>query len=231
MATTSTATSSRAKPQIKSRARVRELGEVFTGDTQVQAMLDLVAPVASDPTSRFLEPTCGNGNFLVAILDRKMRTADEHFRKVRKTKSETKEDFEGRRQDEYEFLVFAAVSSIYGIDISQENVDQARERMRVHVIENYEKSPRNALRPHAGFLEAIEHVLETNIVVGDALNGGDEIFFTEYSFPGSDFTKKYFALKTTERKFQFSTIVASSSKNQRVKPVDTRRAHHFRAVM
>lgn len=69
--------------QIKSRQRVRDLAEVYTHEREVNAMLDLIPdmfPADSDATSRgnhdrtFLEPACGSGNFLEAILRRKLAT-------------------------------------------------------------------------------------------------------------------------------------------------------------
>ena len=220
----------RASSTIKSRARVRNLGEVFTGDTQVQAMLDLVAEQANSPSSRFLEPACGNGNFLVAVLERKLAYAHSHYKKLRKKRNETREDFEGRRQDEYEFLVFIAVSSIYGIDISAENIAQAHERLNAHIIENYYLSPRNALHPHDGLLPSLVKVLETNIVVGDTLNDTASIVLTEYSFPGTDIAKARFGFTTTARQFCYQDLLDAAQKSKNAKPVKTARARHFREV-
>ena len=58
--------------QIKSKERVAEHGEVFTNEREVNAMLDLVKSETDRIESRFLEPACGDGNFLAEILRRKL---------------------------------------------------------------------------------------------------------------------------------------------------------------
>lgn len=58
--------------QVKSKKRVADHGEVFTNEREVNAMLDLVKQEAERIDSRFLEPACGDGNFLVEILRRKL---------------------------------------------------------------------------------------------------------------------------------------------------------------
>ena len=63
--------------QVKSRNRVTDHGEVFTAEREVNAMLDLVIHEPERIESRFLEPACGNGNFLSEILSRKMRVVEQ----------------------------------------------------------------------------------------------------------------------------------------------------------
>lgn len=99
--------------QIKSKQRVAEHGEVFTAEREVNAMLDLVRQETERIDSRFLEPACGNGNFLVEILRRKLRIVHDDCEMVR------------------------AVASIYGIDIMQDNVAECRERLLGIVEECY----------------------------------------------------------------------------------------------
>ena len=99
--------------QIKSRERVVERGEVFTAEREVNAMLDLVRQETERIDSRFLEPACGNGNFLVEILRRKLRIVHSDCDMVQ------------------------AVCSIYGIDIMPDNVAECRERLMAIVEECY----------------------------------------------------------------------------------------------
>ena len=61
--------------QIKSKKRVADHGEVLTADREVNAMLDLVKQETERVDSRFLEPACGDGNFLAEILRRKLEAA------------------------------------------------------------------------------------------------------------------------------------------------------------
>lgn len=101
--------------QIKSKKRVAEHGEVFTAEREVNAMLDLVKQETERIDSRFLEPACGNGNFLVEILRRKLLLVHSEQELVQ------------------------AVCSIYGIDIMQDNVEECRERLLGVVETNYGK--------------------------------------------------------------------------------------------
>jgi len=91
-----------AKEQIKSKKRVADHGEVFTHQREVNAMLDLVKTETERIDSRFLEPACGSGNFLVEILQRKLTVVEQKYAK---------------NQIEYEKYAIIAISSIYGIDI------------------------------------------------------------------------------------------------------------------
>lgn len=101
--------------QIKSKQRVAEHGEVFTAEREVNAMLDLVKQETERIDSRFLEPACGNGNFLVEILRRKLLLVNSEQELVQ------------------------AVCSIYGIDIMQDNVTECRERLLGIIEKNYGK--------------------------------------------------------------------------------------------
>mgnify|MGYP003350873812 CR=1 FL=1 len=86
--------------QIKSKKRVADHGEVFTSDREVNAMLDLVKDETLRIESRFLEPACGTGNFLVEILRRKLIRVSETYRKSK---------------TEFERYSFTAIASMYGI--------------------------------------------------------------------------------------------------------------------
>src|SRR5271155_2392031 len=92
--------------QVVSRKRVNDHGEVFTAKREVTAMLDLVKHETTRIDSRFLEPACGKGNFLTEILERKLRVVQSRY---------------GNSQLDYERNAILAVSSIYGIDILEDN--------------------------------------------------------------------------------------------------------------
>jgi len=89
-------------PQIKSKQRVVDHGEVFTSEREVNAMLDLVKQETDRIESRFLEPACGTGNFLIEVLHRKLDVVESRYKKSKL---------------EYERYAVLAVSSIYGVDI------------------------------------------------------------------------------------------------------------------
>ena len=145
-------------------------GEVFTAEREVNAMLDLVYDESVRIESRFLEPACGDGNFLVAILRRKLATVRRQHRASR---------------TDYEFHVLIAVSSLYGIELLGDNAAACRERLAGVVREEYYAECRNADEVLAeGFLRSVSFVLECNVVCGDALTyttaEGRPIVFSEW---------------------------------------------------
>ena len=103
----------RLSQQIKSKERVASRGEVFTAEREVKAMCDLVKDECERIDSRFLEPACGDGNFLAEILSRKLAVAQKQYAKS---------------PADYEKYSIQALSSIYGIDILQDNAQTCRER-------------------------------------------------------------------------------------------------------
>ena len=102
-------TKQKANKQIKSRKRVVDHGEVFTNEREVKAMCDLVNDETQRIDSRFLEPACGDGNFLAEILDRKLAVVKKKYR---------------RSVMDFEKNSLLAVSSLYGVDIMMDNVLQ-----------------------------------------------------------------------------------------------------------
>ena len=111
------------KSQIKSRQRVAEHGEVFTNPREVNTMLDLVRDESFRLDSRFLEPACGDGNFLIEILRRKLSLLSS-------VKSST----------EWEFQSLIAVGACYGIELLEDNAEACRERLCREVIDTYSRS-------------------------------------------------------------------------------------------
>lgn len=140
--------------QIKSKKRVADFGEVYTNEREVNAMLDLVKRESTRPESRFLEPACGNGNFLIKILERKLKTVRRKYRK---------------NQFEYERYCFIAISSIYAIDILEDNVEESRERL----FKYFEKQYKSLYKTNCSddFKQSVRYVLKQNIILGDGLTG------------------------------------------------------------
>ena len=95
------------KSRVVTKQRVADHGEVLTGRREVDAMLDLVQQETRRIDSRFLEPACGDGNFLAEVLARKLGVVEDRY---------------GKSQLEYERYAIHAVSSVYGIDILEDNV-------------------------------------------------------------------------------------------------------------
>jgi len=152
--------------QVKSKERVRDLAEVFTADREVNSMLDLIGDPSYSIDFRYLEPSCGNGNFTVAILERKMLSVSEKYKKLQ----------------DFEFYTLMALGSIYGVDIASDNVKEARQRMKNVIVDRF-SDIQNSRQPTDGFYKSVDHILKHNIIKGDILNGDQKIKFIEFTSP------------------------------------------------
>ena len=161
--------------QTKSKERVREHGEVFTAEREVKAMCDLVKDETERIDSRFLEPACGDGNFLAEILTRKLEVVKRKYKKSTL---------------DYEKNAVLAISSVYGVDIMQDNVLACRDRL----FKIWDKEYKTVCKKDCNdqTREAVKFILSKNIVCGNALtlkcvdengNETDEpIVFSEWAF-------------------------------------------------
>ena len=168
-------TKQKANKQIKSRKRVVDHGEVFTNEREVKAMCDLVNDETQRIDSRFLEPACGDGNFLAEILDRKLAVVKKKYR---------------RSVMDFEKNSLLAVSSLYGVDIMMDNVVACRERL----FKIWDKQYKAVCKKECSedMRDSISFILSKNIVCGNALtlhevdeNGNDTedpILFSEWGF-------------------------------------------------
>jgi hypothetical protein len=158
--------------QVVSKQRVTDHGEVFTAPREVHAMLDMVKHETERIDSRFLEPACGNGNFLAEILIRKLRVVERRYRKS---------------QLEYERNAVKAVASLYGIDKLQDNVAQCRQRLFDIFDQGYTAWFKSAAKQECR--DSVKLILGRNIIHGNALTLLTEsdppkpIVFSEWSFP------------------------------------------------
>ena len=156
-------------------------------------MLDLVKHETERIESRFLEPACGNGNFLAEILQRKLRLVESRYQ---------------RSQLEYERNAVLAVCSIYGMDKLQENVLECRQRLLGIFAEAYTRAFKSSTK--AKVWDAVKFILERNIIHGDALTlqtvgpTPKAIVFSEWSFPfHNSFVKR--------RDFSFSDLLTTDA--------------------
>lgn len=168
----------------KSRQRIIDHGEVFTPPGLVNDMLDLVAHECERIDSRFLEPACGDGNFLAEVLRRKLLTVDKR---------------NARNRDKWERDAMLAVCSLYGIDLLPDNVAACRERL-LKVVSDAHATRFDAQLPEDA-ARAAAYILSKNIVQGDALTlrTPDErpIVFPEWSpVNGSMLKRRDFAYET-----------------------------------
>jgi len=176
----------------KSRERIRDHGEVFTPDFIVEDMLNLVINETQRIESRFLEPACGDGNFLIKILERKLEVVKRNYRKS---------------QFDYERYSLLAISSLYGVELLEDNTKKARARLYDYFFKQYCKLYKEAI--NSEFLKNIEYLLNRNIIQGDALTlkdpNGEPIVFSEWSLDNGK--------KIKRRDFQYSDLATLDQNN------------------
>lgn len=171
---------------IKSKKRVADHGEVFTPEWMVDAMLDLVKEESERIDSRFLEPACGSGNFLVKVLKRKLCAVELKF---------GKSEFEKRQ---YALL---ALMCAYGIELLEDNIIECRANM-LEVLADYLR-----IDETDDLYRAACHVLSLNLIQGDALSmkghDGAPITFSEWGYLGKG--------KFQRRDFRLDVLTGSSA--------------------
>lgn len=138
--------------QVRSKQRVANFSEVLTGEHEVKAMCDLVKQETEQIESRFLEPACGNGNFLAEVLSRKLAVVKVRY---------------GKSSADYEKYSVLAVTSIYGVELLPDNAAECRTRLFALWNEAYTANNRQAADNLCQ--EAVRFILEKNILCGDAL--------------------------------------------------------------
>lgn len=155
---------------VVSRKRVTTYGEVYTRKREVNAMLDLVKDETERIDSRFLEPACGTGNFLTEILIRKLTVVETRYKKS---------------QVEFEKYSLLAISSIYGIDLLEDNIIECRKRLYEIFDKLYTKLYKD--KTNDALRKSIKYILNLNIIQGDALtlktvgDNTEPIIFSEWS--------------------------------------------------
>ena len=183
--------------QIKSKERVADHGEVFTAEREVNAMLDLVKQETERIESRFLEPACGTGNFLAEVLRRKLAVVRRKYQSSR---------------SDYEKYAVLAVSSIYGVDLLDDNVRECQERLfKIWQSEYHDVCKNDALRDCE---DAVRYILQHNILCGNALtmlcvdaDGNDTekpIIFAQWDLMTGDLMKR--------RDYRFEELMTTQEK-------------------
>lgn len=180
--------------QVKSKKRVAEHGEVFTSEREVNAMLDLVKDETERIDSRFLEPACGNGNFLAEILNRKLKVVESRYAKS---------------QLEWERYAVIAISSIYGVEIQEDNAIECRERLFDIFNTKYTLLYRDKCKEECR--RSVRFLFNRNILWGDALDFTNPvtkapIVFSEWSAVNGSMLKRrdYVFRFLVEKTHQFS---------------------------
>lgn len=197
---------------VKSRQRVSDYGEVFTPSWMVEDMLNLVKDESERIDSRFLEPACGSGNFLVSLLKRKLTTVQQKY---------GKNEFEKRQ---YAIL---AVMCIYGVELQEDNVQECRANLLEIFDQFFGKNLTEDIH------NAAEYILSQNIICGDALSmrtvktelqkNEEAITFPEWGYLGKGkFQRRDFRFDALTQMSAFSeqdTLFADMGRHEVFKPV------------
>ena len=183
--------------QVKSKQRVADHGEVFTPSWMVEAMLDLVKEETERIDSRFLEPACGSGNFLVRILQRKLAAVELKY---------------GRSDFERRHYALLALMCIYGIELLADNIAECRANVLEILAEYLNLDESDEL------YRAASYVLSQNLLHGDALtmrtHEGQPITFAEWGYLGKGkFQRRDFRLE------QSSPFPRPSARRARSSPI------------
>ncbi|MCW5549563.1 MAG: N-6 DNA methylase [Opitutaceae bacterium] len=193
---------------VKSKQRVADHGEVFTPAWMVEAMLNLVKDETERIDSRFLEPACGSGNFLVPVLQRKLAAVELRY---------GQSDFERRH---YALL---ALMCVYGIELLPDNIAECRANL-LEVLTGYLR-----LDPADDFHRAAVRVLALNLIHGDALTmrgwDGLPITFAEWGYLWKGrFQRRDFRLESLTQSSAFSaegSLFAQLGKHEIFTPTKT----------
>ena len=181
--------------QVKSKQRVADHGEVFTAEREVNAMLDLVKGETERIDSRFLEPACGEGAFLKEILRRKLAVVKKQY---------------GKNPYDYERYSVLAVTSIYGVDILEDNAEICRQNLFDIWNKEYTKNAKNQANDQCR--ETVRFILQKNILCGDALtmltNDGTPIVFAEWNLVTGDQIKR--------RDYEFAELLDGHEKQMNI---------------
>jgi hypothetical protein len=174
---------SRPMSQVKSKQRVADHGEVFTPPWMVDAMLDLVRHETERIDSRFLEPACGSGNFLVQVLRRKLAAVEVKY---------------GRSEFARQHYALLGLMCIYGIELLPDNIAECRGNL-LEIFADY-----LSVDESDDLLRAASYILSQNLVHGDALtmrtHDGEHITFAEWGYLGrGKFKRRDFRLESLTR--------------------------------
>lgn len=176
---------------IKSADRVKNIGEVFTPQKTVDLMLDQpeIKSKVNSLTATFLEPSAGEGAFLIELLRRKLKYAE--------TKANGKKDL----QNKY----LQALSTLYGIELMEDNVEM--------LVMNMNNTFRNAYfktfspeEQNKKILKSANVIISANMAQGNTLTyktaTGNPIVFSEW--------KPLSKTKVQRTEYTFESIVNGS---------------------
>lgn len=193
---------------VKSQQRVADHGEVFTPAWMVEGMLDLVKDETERIDSRFLEPACGSGNFLVQILKRKILAVELKY---------------GRSDFEKRHFALLGLMCVYGIELLPDNIKECRAYL-IDIFAGYLNLDETDELYRAAF-----YVLSQNLVHGDAMkmltHDSQPITFAEWGYLGKGkFQRRDFLYDRLTGASAFTTkdpLFAHLGKHELFTPVTT----------
>ena len=180
------------------RQRVIDHGEVFTPPELVNDMLDLVAQECEREDSRFLEPACGDGNFLAEVLRRRLTRIDQKY----------------TPQSQWEAHALLGLACLYGIELLPDNTGICRQRLSGLFQDHYEL--RYGAKSKPAVIDAATHIVGCNIVQGDALAmtgpKGKPLILTEWALiGGGKFKRRLYAYEELTPVEDKGSLFASAS--------------------
>lgn len=208
--------------QVKTKQRVVEHGEVFTNEREVNAMLDLVKEQCERIEATFLEPACGDGNFLIEVLNRKLNLLSKYKRNAY----------------EYNKNLIVAVSSLYGVELLEDNTLSCRNRLYQRIVNTYPRTL-SSLPEYDDMLKNIRFILQKNIVCGNALDyttaNGQPILFYEWKFiNATDIKIRCFDFEVVAEQSKQMSLFSDTNEpvnipkhNQEFKPVHYLKLHTY----
>jgi len=193
---------------VRSKQRMADHGEVFTPTWMVEAMLNLVREESERIDSRFLEPACGSGNFVVQVLRRKLAAVETKF---------------GTSEFERRHYALLGLMSIYGIELLEDNIAECRDNL-LQLLANY-----LGLEEAEDLHRAAVKVLSQNLIHGDALTMrtrlDEPIVFAEWGYLGKGkFQRRDFRLDVLTQSAAFSqegTLFAELGRHEIFTPTKT----------
>lgn len=189
--------------QIRSKERILNHGEVFTNEEEIKKMVDLVDEKIENIESTILEPACGNGNFLEEVITRR-------FKKNKKYKT---------LKTQYIKKMLTSISTVYGIEIQEDNVKECRERLFALTNFLYKQTMKEDMDKKIA--NAVKFILFKNIVHGNALNmkfedGNEPLKFTNWSLLGNYFIMEEFYFEDLIKEGKPKGYYAKSTSNSKI---------------
>jgi len=190
----------------KSKERVQKHGEVFTPAWVVNDMLDMLPDEVWEAGKTFLEPACGEGAFLIEVYKRKI------------------EKINVGTQEYWEWQAAIATSSIYGIELLEDNAEQCTMNLMRIFTKFYDRLFADTQNEEV--IKTMQFILNRNIIQGNALTykkgDGKLIVFSEWTplenqqFKRKDYTYEGIIKASEQQKANIGTLFETDDNNTEI---------------